>query len=253
MPIKPFDPNAGLDELLQTAQEQADHDPSSAVDAMRNLGSSAVEAQLAQLQDDLKNLPEGASEHQRALLVLQIGQHLVELERGKEAWEQVRPQFDAFIRAQDWEKAAEACDCLYLADQKGSLSALGQGIWLSVTFPVDPQLSIGLLSHIIDDTPDESDGAAVAAATAHYIADLRTAENSAERNNLVFFTSQMLGNVARRHSEIENQQQFDFWMERMELTDPSKFLIRLRNVVDVLVQTDWWFNREKLQEQIPED
>jgi len=27
--------------------------------------------------------------------------------------------------------------------------------------------------------------------------------------------------------------------------------VRLRNVVDVLVQDQWWFDREALQEQIP--
>ena len=40
-------------------------------------------------------------------------------------------------------------------------------------------------------------------------------------------------------------------VERMELNDPDKFLVRLRNVVDVLVQDQWWFDREALQAQIP--
>ena len=62
----------------------------------------------------------------------------------------------------------------------------------------------------------------------------------------------MLGNVARRHSEIESQEQFDFWINKMELHDPAKFLVRLRNVVDVLVQEDWWFDREQLQAEIPD-
>jgi hypothetical protein len=37
----------------------------------------------------------------------------------------------------------------------------------------------------------------------------------------------------------------------MELNEPEKFLIRLRNVVDVLVQDDWWFDREELQQALP--
>ena len=35
-----------------------------------------------------------------------------------------------------------------------------------VTFPIDPEITVHLLSHVIDDTPDDADGAAVAAATA---------------------------------------------------------------------------------------
>ena len=50
---------------------------------------------------------------------------------------------------------------------------------------------------------------------------------------------------------MEGQEAFDLWMDRLELKEPEKFLIRLRNVVDVLVQDDWWFNREALQAELP--
>ena len=140
---------------------------------------------------------------------------------------------------------------LYLADQPGSLAALGQGIWLAVTYPIDPEVTLTLLQHLIDDTPPDADGAAVAAATAAYVADLRAPED--RREDLLFFTQQMLGNVARRHSQVEDQAQFDYWIEKLELDQPDKFLVRLRNIVDVLVQDDWWFDREALQARLPED
>ena len=41
-------------------------------------------------------------------------------------------------------------------------------------------------------------------------------------------------------------------MERLELNDPDKFLVRLRNVVDVLVQDQWWIDREAIQAELPE-
>jgi hypothetical protein len=59
--------------------------------------------------------------------------------------------------------------------------------------------------------------------------------------------------VARRHSGVDGQQAFNRWIEDMELADPAHFLPRLRNVVDVLVQDDWWFDREKLQAALPAD
>ena len=128
--------------------------------------------------------------------------------------------------------------------------ALGHGIWLGVTFPIDPEISVNLLSHVIEDTPDDSDGAAVAAATAAFIADVRS-DDGPDRERLTFFAQQLLGRVARRHSEVESQEQFDLWIERLELNGPDKFLVRLRNVVDVLVQDQWWFDREALQAEIP--
>ena len=139
--------------------------------------------------------------------------------------------------------AADGFDVLYLCDQnERSLAALGQGVWLAVTLPIDPSLTVAMLDHIVDDTPDDSDGAAVAAATAVYVADMRDA--GGPDGNLGFFARQMLGKVARRHSEVASQLQFDAWIMRMELDDPAKFLVQLRNVVDVLVQEDWWFDRD---------
>jgi len=60
-----------------------------------------------------------------------------------------------------------------------------------------------------------------------------------------------MADVARRLSNVDSQEAFDLWVEKLELNDPSKFLTRLRNVVDVLVQEDWWFDREELQNRLP--
>jgi hypothetical protein len=118
-----------------------------------------------------------------------------------------------------------------------------------VTCPIDVELAVELLSHVVDETPDDADGAAVAATTALFLADLRA--EGTQRENLTFFTSQMLANVARRHSDVDSQEAFDLWRDRLELREPEKFLVRLRNVIDVLVQDEWWFDREALQERLP--
>lgn len=211
--------------------------------------AGALESQLVALEERLREMDSGAAPTDRALLQLECGRALVGLDRNEEAWDAARPAFDVFVEAQDWAHAVEVCDILFLADQPASLSALGQGIWLSVSFPIDPELTLTMLNHVIDDTPDDSDGAAVAAATAVYIVDLRA--EGKQHDNLSFFANQMLGNVARRHSEVNSQEQFDFWFKKLELDDPAKFLVRLRNVVDVLVQDDWWFDRDRIQQQIP--
>jgi hypothetical protein len=217
----------------------------------KDLGQQAqLEGELVELRQQLERLPEGTPPVQRAALQLEIARALQILERGDEAWPIAHTAFGIFIAEQQWEPAADACNVLYEADQTDSLIALGHGIWLGVTFPIDPEISVNLLSHVIEDTPDDSDGAAVAAATACFIADVRTAEGS-DRERLTFFAQQLLGRVARRHSEVENQDQFDLWVERLELNEPDKFLVRLRNVVDVLVQDQWWFDREALQASIP--
>ena len=71
--------------------------------------------------------------------------------------------------------------------------------------------------------------------------------------DLLLYANQVLATVARRHSGVDGQQAFNRWIGDMELNDPALFLPRLRNVVDVLVQDEWWFDREKLQAALPAD
>ncbi|AHF04306.1 hypothetical protein MARPU_10930 [Marichromatium purpuratum 984] len=180
---------------------------------------------------------------------LQMARALVGLGRGDEAWSLARTVFDTFIEHDQFELAADACDILFQCNRPESLTALGQGIWLAVTCPIDPELTTELLTHVIEETPDDADGAAVAATTALFLADVRAAGH--QREDLMFFATQMLGTVARRHSGVDSPEQLDQWMERLELKEPEKFLVRLRNVVDVLVQDDWWFDRQALQDRLP--
>lgn len=217
----------------------------------KNLGQQAeLEGLLVELNERLTQLPENASPLERAALLLEIARSLQILERGDEAWPIGMTAFGIFMSMRDFEHAADICDVLYQTEQPDALIALGHGIWLGVTYPIDPEITVHLLSHVVDDTPDDSDGAAVAAATACFVADVR-ADDGPEKERLSFFSHQLLGKVARRHSEIETQDQFDLWIERLELNDPDKFLVRLRNVVDVLVQEAWWFDRDALQAEIP--
>jgi len=211
--------------------------------------SAAFEAQLAAVQDRLGEREIELESPQWRELTLQEGRLLVALERGPEAWQSGRRSFGRFCDARLWAEAIEAARIMFQSGEQDALVALGHGVWLAVTFPVDPELSVALLQDIIEETPDDSDGAAVAAATAAYVVNLRS--EGKEYDSLSFFTNQMLGTVARRHSGIEDQEAFDQWIERLELHDPACFLPRLRNVVDVLVQDDWWIDREAIQASLP--
>ncbi len=204
---------------------------------------------VSDLRGQLAELSPGAGTLRRADLLLQLGRALVRLENRPEAWAAAREAFDLYLAERAWEGAAQACDILFLCDQQPSLAALGQGVWLAVTYPVDPELSVALLQHVVDETPPDADGAAVAAITAYYVVDLRAREP--QREHLLVYTSQLLATVARRHSGVENQEAFNHWIEDMELNEPALFLPRLRNIVDVLVQDDWWFDREALQAVLP--
>src|SRR3970282_2641348 len=90
--------------------------------------------------------------------------------------------------------------------QRESVAAPGQGIWLVVTSPVDPELSVALLQPVAEETPPDADGAAVAAVTAYYLADLRARDP--QREHLLLYANQVLATVARRHSGVDGQQAF---------------------------------------------
>lgn len=210
-----------------------------------------VEKYLQEKQQALSDLSDSADAQDRANLQLDIAEALVGLKRGDDAWVGAREALDVFLQGEDWESAVKCCDVLYQSGQPASLMALGQGVWLAVTFPVDPQLSVNMLSYIIDETPAKADGAAVAAISAHYIADMR-AEGKA-RDSLTFLTKEMVANVARAHSDVEDQEGMSAWMEKLALHDPDVFLPRLSMVIGAIVPTDqWWFDRDEVRSKIPE-
>ncbi|OED41890.1 hypothetical protein AB833_08625 [Chromatiales bacterium (ex Bugula neritina AB1)] len=209
---------------------------------------SQLEALLDQLHfNDSGIHPLGAVELIK--LHLDIAALELDLDLKTQAYERARQTIQPCIEHMQFELAALACQYIYLCERDDSIAAIGQAAWLAVTYPVDPNLTVAILDHIIDETPDNSDGAAVAAAAAHYVVDIRAEGN--EHEKLRLFTGAMLARVARRHSNIDNQQMFELWVERLELDVPDKFLIRLRNVVDVMVQDDWWFDRQALTNELP--
>jgi hypothetical protein len=208
-----------------------------------------LDKELKLQRQHLRELPANSSPLDRAKVNLDIATLLLALNRTNEAWELGREVFDEFIKEEYWEKAIEACDTMYQADQELSIAALGQGVWLSVTYPVNPELTVNMLHHIVDETPDHSDGGAVAAAMAHYIADIRT--KGKQRDNIMFLTAQKLAEVAKRHRGIDDEDGINLWMELLELNDPSELLPRLAKIIDIMVGQHWWIDRDALRARLP--
>ena len=183
----------------------------------------------------------------RARIQLDIAEILVALERKPEAWILAREAFAAALECDAWPDAVEACDVLFQCEQPGSIAAMGMGVWLSVSFPVDPELTLALLSHVVETTPWNSDSAAVAAVAARYVIDLRA--DDAKHESLTFLANNLIGHVAERHSNVRDQAALDSWMNRLELRDPQIFLPRLSLVVDTIVGDAWWFDRDELRKK----
>jgi hypothetical protein len=207
-----------------------------------------LENELIKFQQQLRNLPIEASNIDRAKLELEVAEVLVGLDRLDEAWESARPLLELFINDSEFECAVRACRILYQADHELSIVALGHGCWLAVTYPINPTLSVEMLHNIVDETPDNSDGAAVAAMAAQYIADMRGDEH---RENLMFLTTQIIAKVAKRHRNIEGEEMIKTWIEILELNDTDQLFERLAKIIDVMAADQWWFDRDELRAQLP--
>lgn len=234
---------------MKYLQHQAiigDHD--SAEDAV--VSTQRIEQQLAKIERALAELGPTPTVKQQLTLQIERGYALLGLQHFEQAWQAARDALDQAITTDQWQPAVEACDILFQSEQPYSVRALAHGIWLGISFPIDPELSVAMLQHLVDETPDRSDGAAVAAAVANYIVDLRA--TGEQRENLQFFTNQLLGQVARRHSQVDEQEVFDFWVQQLELDQPDKFIPRMGKVLEVLVADDWWFDRDAVRAKIPD-
>jgi hypothetical protein len=207
-------------------------------------------AVLKEHEQHLQALPADCPPVDRARVRLDIAETLLGLQRRKESWEQAREIFDVFVEAEAWQDAIESCDVLFQCEQPGSLAALGNGVWLAITYPVPAQLTVAMLQHIVDETPDDSDGAAVAAVAAHYIADIRTTGD--EHESLTFFTKQIIAGAAKRHRGIEGDpEMIKMWIEILGLNDVKELLSRLAVMLDAITGDDWWIDRDALRARLP--
>ncbi|VAW80190.1 hypothetical protein MNBD_GAMMA13-1045 [hydrothermal vent metagenome] len=204
---------------------------------------------LKTAQKHLKSMPDGSNPVERGRALLNVAEPLLGLAQDVKAWQYAREAFSVFIDYEHWQDAVEATDILYQCGHADSIVALGQGIWLGVTYPVRAQSTVTLLDHVIDETPDDSDGAAVAAMAAHYIAGLRT--RGEEKTSLTFLTTQLIARVAKRHRGIEDQATLDTWIEMYKLNDIPELLKRLGVIVDIMVGDNWWFDRDELRSKLP--
>lgn len=208
--------------------------------------SKQLEAQLNYYQNQLSHLPSDTNIADKIDILLKIARIQIERYQGSDAWDKA---FEAFTLAEQnnlWELAVEACDALFLTEGPDALVALGHALWLSITFPIDPELTVASLQHLIDESPSESDTKAVAATTAHYVAQMRAGKDS----DLSLFTSQLLASVADNHSHISDQASFDVWRKAMNLDNPDNFLPKLSGAIDQLINDKWWVNKEEIYQKL---
>ena len=219
------------------------------------VSSAALKLQVDELQARLDSVTDGGH---RARLLLELAQAQIDLGHGKAAWDNAFVAFRHYAEGEDWAPAVTACDVLFRSEQPGSLVALAHAVWISVTFPLDPALTISQLQYVIDETPDGSDGAAVAAVTAAYIAGLRgglrgdEGGDGRENGDIELAVGRMMNQIARQHGTLRDGAHFDAWLESKGLDQPEKFLPRLRTIVDLLAADDWWIDRDALRDRLPQ-
>lgn len=204
---------------------------------------------LAEKLQELSALAETIS-LQRARLQMDIAELLNTLERRKEAWDVAREAFRISMQLESWQDAVEACDVLFQAGQEDSMAVLGMGIWLAVTFPVDPEVTVAMLIHLVEETPDAAEAGPLAAIAARYVVDLRAED--ATHESQCFLVDNLISMVAKRHSNVQDQAAMDKWLDRLELRDPQVFLPRLSREVDAIVSGKWWFDRDELRSKLPD-
>lgn len=213
-------------------------------DGLSDSERAALQKHLDENLHELNSV-QGITPLARARMQLDIAEILNNLERKTEAWDFAREAFAVALKNDAWQDAVEACNVLYQSEQDDAIAALGMGVWLAVSFPVDPELTLAMLLHIVDETPNNSDGAALAAVTARYVIDLRAADDVHESQG--FLANNLIAMVAQRHSNVRDQKALDAWMDRLELRKPQVFLPRLGQVVEVMVGDEWWFDRDELR------
>jgi len=197
------------------------------------------EKQLSELSDD-------SPVKERINHLIEIGRIQVERYKGNDAWEKAFTAFDLAQENELWELAVEACDVMFLSEGPEALKALGHALWLGITFPIDAEITVAMLQHLVEESPKESDTRAIASAVAHYITSIRCGKD----DDLTFFASQMIASVADDHSHVSDQSTFDLWRKTLQLDKPEVFLKKLSGAIDQLVGDKWWIDRDKIRAKL---
>jgi hypothetical protein len=179
--------------------------------------------------------------------LLEIGRIQVERYKGADAWGKGMKAFDLAKNNELWELATEACDVLFLSEGPDALKALGHAIWLGITFPIDAEITVAMLQHLVEESPKGADTKAYAAAVAHYVTSVRRGTD----DDLTYFASQMIASVADEHSHVTDQSSFDLWRRTLQLDKPEVFLPKLSGAIDLLVgENNWWIDRNAIRAKI---
>lgn len=205
-----------------------------------------LQTRLKYFETQLANLSQNVLVEERIKNLLEIGRIQVERYKGADAWDKA---FTAFHLAQEdglWELAVEACDVMFLSESPDALVALGHALWLGVTFPINPEITVAMLQHLVEESPEEADTRAVAASVAHYITSIRCGKE----DELTFFTAQMLASVADKHSHVTDQTTFDLWRKTLKLDDPDVLLKKLSGAIEQLVNEKWWIDRDNIKAKL---
>ncbi len=235
--------------MSQESKENKINSPIETSDAKES--REFLAAKVTELSEKLANLPKVVAPVEKAVLLIELANAELGMTQMSDVWNLAKEAFDICIANEDWQMAIEAADLLYQTELPSAIVALGHGVWLSVTYPVEPEYTINMLNYVINETPDDADGAALAAVTAHFIVDHRT--EGRKKDDLKVITGNMIAKVAQRHSKVETQMGLDVWMDKLELREPDIFLPRMGLVVGAIVgDGNWWFDRDELKAKIPD-
>ncbi len=205
-----------------------------------------LQSRLDYFEKQLDHLGSMSTVEDRIKTLLEIARIKAELYQGADAWKQAFSAFELSQKNELWELAVEACDVMFLSEGPDAMAALGHGLWLGITFPIDPEITVAMLKHLIEESPEEADTRAVAATAAHYVTSIRCGED----DDLSFFTSQMLADVADKHSRVTDQSTFDLWHRTLQLDKPEVFLKKLSGAIDQLVDGKWWIDRDAIKAKL---
>ena len=71
------------------------------------------------------------------------------------------------------------------------------------------------------------------------------------KDNLLFLAKQLVALVAKRHRGIEDEESIEIWIEMLELNNLDELFARLGKVIDAIVGSQWWFERDDLRAKLP--
>ena len=166
-----------------------------------------------------------------------------------EEWKLNKAAIRRFANDSNWPEALKLLKVLSTKHRNKEIyKALAQRVWICLKSDAPSPEVVLSLFHLLNTLGAKHEVAGPIVALAHLMAKKRTPDH--KDSDLAMGQAQQMFNLVCETIGVVGEDAFKKWVETNKLDDPGYYVPIVMHCLDIMVGDDWWFDREKLQQEM---